>query len=119
MSEKIVEFNVEIIRGQIKELVRGSVEETQNELLEKEMELLAQAVCCECSEIHQSYRSGRYDWLLHHNHFAGVLFAPGEVILQNDRGDVTLHSCGSGTCPSKQLSQGIAVSGENGAALLF
>ena len=92
MSEKIVEFNVEIIRGQIKELVRGSVEETQNELLEKEMELLAQAVCCECSEIHQSYRSGRYDWL---------------------------HSCGSGTCPSKQLSQGIAVSGENGAALLF
>ena len=54
MSEKIVEFNVEIIRGQIKELVRGSVEETQNELLEKEMELLAQAVCCECSEIHQS-----------------------------------------------------------------
>ena len=61
MSEKIVEFNVEIIRGQIKELVRGSVEETQNELLEKEMELLAQAVCCECSEIH------RYDWLLHHN----------------------------------------------------
>ena len=62
MSEKIVEFNVEIIRGQIKELVRGSVEETQNELLEKEMELLAQAVCCECSEIHQ-----RYDWLLHHN----------------------------------------------------
>lgn len=67
MSEKIVEFNVEIIRGQIKELVRGSVEETQNELLEKEMELLAQAVCCECSEIHQSYRSGRYDWLLYHN----------------------------------------------------
>ena len=64
MSEKIVEFNVEIIRGQIKELVRGSVEETQNELLEKEMELLAQG---ECSEIHQSYRSGRYDWLLHHN----------------------------------------------------
>ena len=101
MSEKIVEFNVEIIRGQIKELVRGSVEETQNELLEKEMELLAQAVCCECSEIHQSYRSGRYD------------------CFTTTSGDVTLHSCGSGTCPSKQLSQGIAVSGENGAALLF
>ena len=40
MSEKIVEFNVEIIRGQIKELVRGSVEETQNELLEKELSLI-------------------------------------------------------------------------------
>lgn len=67
MSEKIVEFNVEIIKGQIKELVRDSVEETQNKLLEKEMESLAQAVRCECSETHQSYRSGRYDWLLHHD----------------------------------------------------
>ena len=34
MSEKIVQFNEEIIKGQIKELVRGSVEETLNELLE-------------------------------------------------------------------------------------
>ena len=30
MSEKIVQFNEEIIKGQIKELVRGSVEETLN-----------------------------------------------------------------------------------------
>ena len=37
MSEKIVQFNEEIIKGQIKELVRGSVEETLNELLEKEI----------------------------------------------------------------------------------
>ena len=37
MSEKIVQFNEEIIKGQIKELVRGSVEETLNELLEKEV----------------------------------------------------------------------------------
>ena len=36
MSEKIVQLNEEIIKGQIKELVRGSVEETLNELLEKE-----------------------------------------------------------------------------------
>ena len=28
MSEKIVQFNEEAIKGQIKELVRGSVEET-------------------------------------------------------------------------------------------
>ena len=33
MSEKIVQLNEEIIKGQIKELVRGSVEETLNELL--------------------------------------------------------------------------------------
>ena len=32
MSEKIVQLNEEIIKGQIKELVRGSVEETLNEL---------------------------------------------------------------------------------------
>jgi len=35
MSEKIVQLNEEVIKGQIKELVRGSVEETLNELLEK------------------------------------------------------------------------------------
>ena len=43
MSEKIVQLNEEIIKGQIKELVRGSVEETLNELLEKEAESLTQA----------------------------------------------------------------------------
>ena len=37
MSEKIVQLNEEIIKGQLKELVRGSVEETLNELLEKEV----------------------------------------------------------------------------------
>ena len=31
MSEKIVQLNEEIIKEQIKELVRGSVEETLNE----------------------------------------------------------------------------------------
>ena len=34
MSEKIVQLNEEVIKDQIKELVRGSVEETLNELLE-------------------------------------------------------------------------------------
>ena len=35
MSEKIVQLNAEMRKGQIKELVRGSAEETLNELLEK------------------------------------------------------------------------------------
>ena len=35
MSEKIVQLNEEVIRGGIKKLVRGSMEETLNELLEK------------------------------------------------------------------------------------
>ena len=30
MSEKIVQLNEEVIKGQLKELVRGSVEETLN-----------------------------------------------------------------------------------------
>ena len=42
MSNNIVQFNEEIIKGQIKELVRGSVEETLNELLEAEAEKLTQ-----------------------------------------------------------------------------
>ena len=44
MSKKIVQFNEEIIKGQLKELVRGSVEGTLNELLEKEAESLTQSV---------------------------------------------------------------------------
>ena len=32
MSDKIVQLNEEVIKGQLKELVRGSVEETLNEL---------------------------------------------------------------------------------------
>ena len=36
MSNNIVQFNEEIIRGQIKELVRGGAEETLDELLEAE-----------------------------------------------------------------------------------
>ena len=36
MSKEIVQLNEEVIKGQLKELVRGSVEETLNELLEKE-----------------------------------------------------------------------------------
>ena len=61
MSEKIVQLNEELIKGQIKELVRSSVEETLNELLEKEAESLTQAARCERSEARQGYRSGHYD----------------------------------------------------------
>ena len=74
MSEKIVQFNEEIIKGQIKELVRGSVEETLNELLEKEAESLTQAARYERSEARQGYRSGHYD-----------------RNLTTTSGDVTLH----------------------------
>ena len=74
MSEKIVQLNEEVIKGQLKELVRGSVEETLNELLEQEAERLTQAARYERSEARQGYRSGHYD-----------------RNLTTTSGDVTLH----------------------------
>ena len=38
MSETLVQLNEEVLKGQLKELARGSVEETLNELLEAEAE---------------------------------------------------------------------------------
>ena len=61
MSKKIVQLNEEIIKGQLKGLVRSSVEATLNELLEKEAESLTQAARYERSEVRQDYRSGHYD----------------------------------------------------------
>ena len=74
MSEKIVQLNEEVIKGQLKELVRGSVEETLNELLEQEAERLTQAARYERSEARHGYRSGHYD-----------------RNLTTTSGDVTLH----------------------------
>ena len=74
MSNNIVQFNEEIIKGQIKELVRGSVEETLNELLEAEAEKLTRAARYERSEARQGYCSGHYD-----------------RNLTTTSGDVTLH----------------------------
>ena len=50
MSDKIVQFNEEVIKWQLKELIRGSVEETLNELLEKEAVTLTQAARYERNE---------------------------------------------------------------------
>ena len=61
-------------KTQIKELVRGSVEETLNELLEAEAEKLTQAARYERNEARQGYRSGHYD-----------------RNLTTTSGDVTLH----------------------------
>ena len=60
MSKKIVQLNEAVIKGQLKELVCGSVEETLNELLKQEAEQLTQAARYERSETRQGYRSGHY-----------------------------------------------------------
>lgn len=60
MSEKIAQLNREVIKGQIKELVWSSVEETLNELLEVKTQKLPKAAWYECNEQHQSYCSGHW-----------------------------------------------------------
>ena len=60
MSEKIVRLNEEIIKSELKELVRSSVEETLNGLLEQEAQQLTGAAKYERSAERQGYRSGHY-----------------------------------------------------------
>ena len=61
MPEKIVQLNEEVIKGQLKELVQGSVEEPINELLEAEASKLTQAAQYErvMSSV-RGYRSDHY-----------------------------------------------------------
>jgi transposase-like protein len=61
MSKKIIQLNEGAIKDELKELVRGSVEETLNDLLEKEAAELTQAAKYERTEIRQGYRSGHYN----------------------------------------------------------
>ena len=51
MSERIVQLNKEVIKCQLKEMVRGSVKRTLNELLEQEAEKLTQAARYEQNEV--------------------------------------------------------------------
>lgn len=74
MSKSIVQLNEEIVKSQIQEMVRKSVEETLNGLLEAEAEKLTQAGRYERNEARQGYRSGHYDRKL-----------------TTTSGDVTLH----------------------------
>ena len=50
MSKKIVQLNEEVIKGQLKEFVRDSIEETLNEMLETETKKLTWAACYERNE---------------------------------------------------------------------
>jgi len=61
MSNKIIHLNEGAIKQELKELVRNSVEETLNELLEKEAAELINAGRYERTEERQGYRSGHYE----------------------------------------------------------
>ena len=102
MSEKIVQLNEEIIKGQIKELVRGSVEETLNELLEKEAESLTQAARYE--------RKGRFHDAGYHATGIIAPFASACVAakLMGDSADVLTNAlgiCGSQSAALQEFLQ--------------
>lgn len=59
-SNNIIQLNQEIIHNELKDLVRNSVEETLNSLLDKEAEELVNAQKYERSNERQGYRSGHY-----------------------------------------------------------
>ena len=63
-TTKIVQLNEEIIKTELKELVRSSVEETLNGMLEAEAQQLTGAAKYERSTERQGYRSGHYSWNL-------------------------------------------------------
>lgn len=63
MPEKIIQLNEGIIKDELKELVRHSVEETLNGLLEQEAQQLTNAARYERREERQGYRSGHYGTL--------------------------------------------------------
>lgn len=60
MSKPIIQLNEETVKSELKELVRNSVEETLNALLNKEAEELTNAAKYERTESRQGYRSGHY-----------------------------------------------------------
>mgnify|MGYP000662265108 FL=1 len=60
MSKPIIQLNEETVKSELKEMVRNSVEETLNALLNKEAEELTNAAKYERTESRQGYRSGHY-----------------------------------------------------------
>ncbi len=60
MSDNIIQLNEDLIKHDLRDLVRSSVEETLNALLDKEADELVNAQKYERSNERQGYRSGHY-----------------------------------------------------------
>ncbi len=65
MSDAVLQLNEDLIKHDLKDLVRNSVEETLNALLDKEADELVNAEKYERSSDRQGYRSGHYKRNLH------------------------------------------------------
>ena len=60
MSDNIIQLNEDLIKHDLRSLVRSSVEETLNALLDHEAEELVNAEKYERSDERKGYRSGHY-----------------------------------------------------------
>jgi len=60
LSEKIIHLNEEVLKDKLSELVRGTVEETLNNLLDQEAERIANAARYERTEARKDTRAGYY-----------------------------------------------------------
>ena len=60
MSDNIIQLNEQVIKTELKDLVRQSVEEILNSLLDQEAEELTKASKYERTERRKGYRSGQY-----------------------------------------------------------
>ena len=67
MSDNIIQLNEDLIKHDLKDLVRSSVEETLNALLDHEADELVNASKYERTENRNGYRSGHYERNFHHN----------------------------------------------------
>src|SRR5699024_203595 len=65
MSDKIIQLNEDLIKHDLKDLVRNNVEETLNTLLDKEADELVNTEKYARSSDRQGYRSDHYKWNLH------------------------------------------------------
>ena len=61
MSDNIIQLNEDLIKNNLKDLVRNSVEETLNALLDHEADELVNASKYERTDERKGYRSGHYD----------------------------------------------------------
>src|SRR5690554_1141974 len=61
----IIQFNEDVIKNKLNELVRGSVEETLNQLLDQEADRLTNARRYEHTEARKDTRAGYYQRTLH------------------------------------------------------
>ena len=61
MSDNIIHLNEAALKGELKNLVRSSVEKTLNDLLNHEADMLVNAQRYERSSVRKGYRSGHYD----------------------------------------------------------